>query len=491
MQCYDIPICSAKHRVVRHFHLDMSQHLLALGNVSKRVFCLIIYRNFGENVIMSKLFVIVKYTDEDDVLGIIPSNWILADEEQCYYPLAIKSNEAREKLIRNATDPDKNWALCPIKVVHKFETYSQARLKLKKAEDTSNLDSEEDSNPRTQRKRKLCKPFWYSDDDNETEDVIKPQKINKTKTILAYPVPNSFRNNIGGVHSKSDIASYPILQSTTHQQNTTSYINVDSYSQAENLSYPSSSNNETHLNMNPHARSEIYYSRSPSTRKSTVPLPNYHNSPSTSTITSHYTTSSAFNHPRPNSTNARSSPTVFSTSLSESERFILGQVQATVASLADHISVLSSKIDLLLPNHGASNGIEFTLLGRLPLINITDFNEMEERITNDKEFANQFVTVLASVGGKDIRQCVNNIMRRLLSDELAEQFSFSGKIIKDNKKMCFSSKQICTSVHLAVRKICKEANDDSIKKVICSWLQQAKTRHNRRGQRNNEDENST
>ncbi|KAK4881485.1 hypothetical protein RN001_004804 [Aquatica leii] len=91
-----------------------------------------------------------------------------------------------------------------------------------------------------------------------------------------------------------------------------------------------------------------------------------------------------------------------------------------------------------------------------------------------------YIQVLVSVGGNDLRSCVANMMRRLMSDSLGEMFSYSGKTINDTKKLPFSKHKLCRSVHVAARKLFKDATDDKIKGLMCNWLQQAKTRRTRR-----------
>ncbi|KAF5277588.1 hypothetical protein FQR65_LT15933 [Abscondita terminalis] len=92
----------------------------------------------------------------------------------------------------------------------------------------------------------------------------------------------------------------------------------------------------------------------------------------------------------------------------------------------------------------------------------------------------RWIRILASTGGKDVRSLVSNMIKRVMSDSLAEQFSYSGKIINEKQKLSFGNKKICRCIHAAARKIFADASDEKIRGALCSWLQQAKTRKNRR-----------
>ncbi|KAK9707644.1 protein of unknown function (DUF4806) [Popillia japonica] len=121
------------------------------------------------------------------------------------------------------------------------------------------------------------------------------------------------------------------------------------------------------------------------------------------------------------------------------------------------------------------------ILGLLPLENLEDFNALEEKTKENN--ANQLVKIFAVLEEKTyIRSCLMDIMKRLMADMLAEEFSYSGKVTNnDNPKIAFCKKNICHIIHVAVRKIFKEdAKDDKIRRAICCWLQQAKARRSRR-----------
>ncbi|GBP73483.1 hypothetical protein EVAR_29375_1 [Eumeta japonica] len=128
-------------------------------------------------------FVIVTFINEDDAPGIVVSTWIDPRGNTCYYP-NVRTEEMKNKLLRKMAEPDKSWPQYQIKVLKRYETYNEARLHLKKAEETSNLDSDDEV---IIRKRKIKRV--YSPEDSDCPDDYPIVKMKKTQPSLAYPIP--------------------------------------------------------------------------------------------------------------------------------------------------------------------------------------------------------------------------------------------------------------------------------------------------------------
>lgn len=65
------------------------------------------------------MYAIVKFVDEWDAPGIACSHWIHQDEKTCLYP-NVRTNEARDKLLRKLVQPAQDWISCRIKILHKY-----------------------------------------------------------------------------------------------------------------------------------------------------------------------------------------------------------------------------------------------------------------------------------------------------------------------------------------------------------------------------------
>ncbi|KAF2895453.1 hypothetical protein ILUMI_10725 [Ignelater luminosus] len=97
-------------------------------------------------------YAIVRFIAEDDAPGIVTINWICEDDK-CRYP-NVRTNEARDKLLKSNAKPTEEWITCPIKMLSKYETFADTRLHLSKAEETSHLESEAEEDCRRKWKRK-------------------------------------------------------------------------------------------------------------------------------------------------------------------------------------------------------------------------------------------------------------------------------------------------------------------------------------------------
>lgn len=64
-------------------------------------------------------FAIVKFTQEDDALGIVALKWVSYDDSWTFYP-NVTTNEKRDKIIRLQVEPGKEWLKCPIQIMHKY-----------------------------------------------------------------------------------------------------------------------------------------------------------------------------------------------------------------------------------------------------------------------------------------------------------------------------------------------------------------------------------
>ncbi|KAL7866041.1 hypothetical protein SRHO_G00112880 [Serrasalmus rhombeus] len=84
----------------------------------------------------------------------------------------------------DCTNPQGNWERYHVRVLGEAGSYAQAREKLRKAEMTSDLqtDSEAERGPRRRRKRKLSS----SESEEEANEFFKPPPQPTRKLLSAY-----------------------------------------------------------------------------------------------------------------------------------------------------------------------------------------------------------------------------------------------------------------------------------------------------------------
>ncbi|KAG5880238.1 hypothetical protein JTB14_013720 [Gonioctena quinquepunctata] len=120
---------------------------------------------------------IVKFLDEDAVEA-VPTSWLLGSNK-CYWPPFPK--EKLVNCIRKQERPKTCWPLHNVMLFRNgtYDEYIVARNKARKAENTSDLNSDSDIKSRKLKKKKTC----LSSSDEENEFVSKlpsPPKMPKT-----------------------------------------------------------------------------------------------------------------------------------------------------------------------------------------------------------------------------------------------------------------------------------------------------------------------
>ncbi|XP_054257456.1 uncharacterized protein LOC129002035 [Macrosteles quadrilineatus] len=161
------------------------------------------------------------------------------------------------------------------------------------------------------------------------------------------------------------------------------------------------------------------------------------------------------------------------------------KLQEEVIVLADTVKKLSKKVDNLAMYNKEQENVKFEneIIGRIiPVKNLNEMEDLEKKLETS-EFNRQLFKVLTSVGGKDVRSMTYNCLRRLMSYEVAVSFSYSGHAAKNKqktKKIAFSKTNACKIALEAVKKVNPVATEEVVKTWMGKWLQQAKSRLDRK-----------
>ncbi|GBN38581.1 hypothetical protein AVEN_107682-1, partial [Araneus ventricosus] len=324
------------------------------------------------------MYALVKFLDESDAPGIVCSHWINKFQNVCLYP-NVRTNEARDKLLRKCADPGQDWSSCRIKILHNYGSFSAAYKHLRQAEETSNLESEDEIlNKRPRKKTKMHLMYPGEESDEDCTQIIS-QKSTRNSDLTPYPVP-------------------PRDPSPT-------------------------------------------FDRSPASPCSISLIPTTVGGPSQleKTPSSH--------------SNKRAA-------VSSSQTIVNGKLVAWMADISVKVQQLQDKMDVMLQNQEKIllqhqqkvperyESIEnLETLGSLPICDDDSFIEFDLKISQDSHFQRLLIKVLVSVGGKDMRCHIHNMLRRVLSDEVAELYTISGKsTIKDVIKKPFLATEFLKSI---------------------------------------------
>ncbi|XP_024879106.1 uncharacterized protein LOC112459301 [Temnothorax curvispinosus] len=159
------------------------------------------------------------------------------------------------------------------------------------------------------------------------------------------------------------------------------------------------------------------------------------------------------------------------------------EFQSVVLSHLQSIEITYEQIQSqinVLQRHMNSAGMETWKkpegLPKLPLSTMEQFEEMEKLLTVEENF-NYYRKKLASIGGENQRCCVMNMLRLLLTNELATHFNWAGR----KNKIAFKEKKIMDVIYESARLAFNEINgpstgDKVIANAVKDWLKLATNR---------------
>ncbi|XDV21739.1 hypothetical protein PO909_026763 [Leuciscus waleckii] len=110
------------------------------------------------------------------------------------------------KAIKNCEMPKETWTSYDIRVLYKANSFSESRLKLRRAEDDTDLQSEAEEGRPEKRKTRPNQHFLSSQEESDEEPVKRKPVLPKVPSIP--PLPSLLRDAI----SSSDEISPPASQ---------------------------------------------------------------------------------------------------------------------------------------------------------------------------------------------------------------------------------------------------------------------------------------
>ncbi|KAI4470306.1 hypothetical protein MML48_1g14619 [Holotrichia oblita] len=114
---------------------------------------------------------------------------------------------------------------------------------------------------------------------------------------------------------------------------------------------------------------------------------------------------------------------------------------------------------------------ESPLLNKLPCETIADVNVLENFVADNQNF-DQLVNFLYLLGGESDSKTIYYIMKKLLTNEVALQYSGIGK----KRKLPFCTLHIYKAVIAATRKRHRNVAEEQVRKVVSLYLAQSKAR---------------
>ncbi|XP_078327712.1 uncharacterized protein LOC111116973 isoform X2 [Crassostrea virginica] len=118
------------------------------------------------------MYAVVEFTDEGSV-AVVPRNWLAKDKKKCSWPMWT-NQEKIQHAVKQCSEPTTSFMCLSVRVLYESDDYEKARKKLSRAEETSNLESDQaDEVTETVSKRKKRPNPRYEDLSSESEDEIE------------------------------------------------------------------------------------------------------------------------------------------------------------------------------------------------------------------------------------------------------------------------------------------------------------------------------
>ncbi|XP_052807826.1 uncharacterized protein LOC128236763 [Mya arenaria] len=134
------------------------------------------------------MYLIVEFQSNE--IALVPKEWMVASGREVRYP-PYKTDLRIRKAARSREPPSENWTYEQVKkILYQDEDYEKVSLRMKKAEETSDLATSDEE--RSKRKRKPAKKLYESDSDSDlSDDNEGPKRKPASSSALTSDSPGS------------------------------------------------------------------------------------------------------------------------------------------------------------------------------------------------------------------------------------------------------------------------------------------------------------
>ncbi|XP_071580299.1 uncharacterized protein [Temnothorax nylanderi] len=122
---------------------------------------------------------------------------------------------------------------------------------------------------------------------------------------------------------------------------------------------------------------------------------------------------------------------------------------------------------------------ECNTLEVFPIETAASLKEVESMIENNSAFKKNLITSLTQVTSADIKKTIRNILHYLITDEMAQKYSWLGQ----RHKAAFQNLQISKILTLVVQMRHQDITCEQISSVAAEWLKHAKQRAQRKSEK--------
>ncbi|XP_046407753.1 uncharacterized protein LOC124172348 [Ischnura elegans] len=178
-------------------------------------------------------------------------------------------------------------------------------------------------------------------------------------------------------------------------------------------------------------------------------------------------------------------PTASAASEIDFRRQVLRELAVLRATASRNSDAIQAILDAVCSTQSRSVDVSAAMPANLPLQSLEHLEKLEEDLA-DETVKRNMVICLSRIGGNNLADVTKRMLTRLMSDNLASQFSWVGA----KKKKPLSSKLMADVILRAVQRnpLFKDASEKEIELAIKNWLRHAPERCN--GKKKSDQENS-
>ncbi|XP_070168191.1 uncharacterized protein [Polyergus mexicanus] len=462
----------------------------------------------------TKFYAIVEF---EDGLQIVPYNWLNEDSKKAVWP-NFTNNKRYDKAVKLMEEPEPTWLTHNIRKVYgTYSNYGVARQKLKQAEEESDLTSTTEKEEYLKKSRKIraakvVDTSTSSSDELSDEFIREFSKIpkidnvatcrNKSKTQknpqkdinyrninrkCAKKIENKVDNNrtinrtlinnqcIVEIGEKDDfqlqedenieLCDGELNVMTVYDCN----YNVQESQYTENVSnpkecYDKDDVNSTLLAINT-SGSKLNYKKKPQCIEN---LPNPEEC---------YNDEDNINDDVNSMLSTNNMPNVnYEQRMENFQRFVVRKLINLELKVNNVKSCQQALLDKLsLTSIFEMEQREIDIFEDLPLKDENSLQLMETKLKNDLSYRNQMIKQLVRLTCDNMKTSCLRVIKSILSNNLAEKYSWYGA----KKKQNFSKLDICKIIMNVIRKSHTNVTDEQIAAPIKIWLAHAKERMER------------
>ncbi|XP_076852732.1 uncharacterized protein LOC143523316 isoform X2 [Brachyhypopomus gauderio] len=387
------------------------------------------------------MYNIVGFKDTDEV-EVVPAAWV--KDGICYWPPYKK--EMILRAVKSQEQPQDSWIPYSIRVIYTASDYSAARRKLPEAVEHTDIQSEEEDQPRPKRRRRPTRKLYLNESADEDPgqrsiDLPIPPRI---QPPLCRGLEETPANKTTEEYMWKQPSAGPYGQQNIHP----------SWKQTSNLEF----NNLLDISCSQGARTWSNAPQRPSTSFQADNGFNNSSVPSWSQA-SLIERPHSFSAPSTSCTGSCRCESVHGPLLHEllTKQQIIIEQQKNIIRIIQHLNPESTTADIEE--------------GLLPVQDLEALQSLERKLVSVPDIKSKIICTLGLAGGGDIRETVWAVMKRTFSNSVAKRINWRGV----NGKMALQRLHLKSVLIDAVRRnpITAKATDMDVERCMKRWLQLA------------------